>query len=228
MIFLRWALLLLIAASMLAAIGTLGGEEQPAALRLAVAAAIGTLAPLFWPGPADSARGTTRRVLLWSAMSTAAAALLAALLGGLRGPAAALAATLGLLLLMLITVHAITAWLGVAFATGTAGVSAVAAVVLTGSVPLWAGPAAELLSRSHPGALDLAVDASPLTHLAVVGGNDLLRNEWFYRHSNLAALPVSYPEPLPIFVAYAAAALAALVSAHVLLRRREPGVARPL
>lgn len=228
MIFVRWVLLLLTAASMLVAIGALGGEEQPAALRLAVAAVIGTLAPLFWPGPADSADGTTRRVLLWSAMCTAAAALLAGLLGGLRQPPAALAATLGLLLLMLIAVHAVTAWLGVAFAAGHAGVAVVAAVALVGSSPLWAGPAAELLAATHPGALDLAVGASPLTHLAVVGGNDLLRNEWFYRHSNLAALPVAYPETLPIFVACAVAALAAVASAHVLLRRHHHRVARPL
>ena len=29
---------------------------------------------------------------------------------------------------------------------------------------------------------------SPLTHLAVASGNDLLRNQWFYQHSNLASL----------------------------------------
>ena len=35
---------------------------------------------------------------------------------------------------------------------------------------------------------------SPLTHLAVASGNDLLRNQWFYQHSNLASLQISYPE----------------------------------
>ena len=73
--------------------------------------------------------------------------------------------------------------------------AAAAAIVLAllGSVPLWLGPAGELLARRHPWIIDAVIGVSPLTHLAVASGNDLLRNPWFYQHSNLAALQFSYP-----------------------------------
>ena len=43
---------------------------------------------------------------------------------------------------------------------------------------------------------------SPLTHLAVASGNDLLRNQWFYQHSNLAGLRFDYPRLAPVMTAY--------------------------
>jgi len=49
---------------------------------------------------------------------------------------------------------------------------------------------------------------SPLTHLAVASGNDLLRNPWFYQHSNLAALQFSYPSLAELILSYGLAFLA--------------------
>ncbi len=74
-----------------------------------------------------------------------------------------------------------------------AGRSAAVALALLGALPLWLGPVAETLSARHDWAIDAVVGASPLTHLAVASGNDLLRNQWFYQHANLAALLFSYP-----------------------------------
>ncbi len=215
----RWVLLLLAAALTMVAAGATGAEEQPAALRLAAAAALGVLAPLFWPGPAATVGRSLLRVLLWSLAAPAGAALLARALGRLPQPALALAATCGLLFLLLVAVHAAVACLDRRWPRGAGGLAVAAAVAFTGALPLWAGPTAELLSSPHAGVLDAVVGASPLTHLAVVGGNDFLRNEWFYSRSNLAALPVTYPEPVPIALAYALAAGAALVLFHVLPRR---------
>jgi hypothetical protein len=81
-------------------------------------------------------------------------------------------------------------------------------LALLGSVPLWLGPAAELLARRHAWIIDAVVGVSPLTHLAVASGNDLLRNPWFYQHSNLAALRFSYPSLTTLMATYIAIALA--------------------
>jgi hypothetical protein len=215
----RWLLLLLAAALTMVAIGAAGGEEQPAALRLAAAASVGVLAPLFWPGPAATPWRSLLRLLLWSLAAAAGAALLANALGRLPQPALAVAATCGLLFLLLVAVHAVVDWLDRRWPRGVGGLALAAALVLAGALPLWAGPAAELLSKRYAGALDAVVGASPLAHLAIVGGNDFLRNEWFYSRSNLAALPVAYPEPVPIAIAYALASGAALVLFHLLPRR---------
>lgn len=220
MILLRWFLLLVSAALTTVALGVTGAEEQPAALRLATAAALGVLAPLFWPGPTPTPWRTLRRVLGWSVSAAAGAALLTLALGRLPQPTLALLATCVLLGLLLVIVHAAAAWVDTRWPAGTGGLAIAVALVFAGALPLWAGPVAELLSGPHPGALDLALGASPLTHLAVVGGNDLLRNEWFYRHSNLAALPVSYPAPSAIAIAYAMAAGIALTLTHRRLRRQ--------
>ena len=88
-----------------------------------------------------------------------------------------------------------------------AGRAAALALALVGSLPLWLGPACELLSGRHPWIIDAAIGISPLTHLAVASGNDLLRNQWLYQHSNLAALQFSYPGLADVAVAYAAVLL---------------------
>ena len=69
-----------------------------------------------------------------------------------------------------------------------AGRTVALVLALLGSLPLWLGPAGELLSGRQPWIIDAIVGMSPLTHLAVASDNDLLRNEWLYQHSNLAAL----------------------------------------
>lgn len=50
-----------------------------------------------------------------------------------------------------------------------------------------------MLSARHAQAIDTVLGLSPLTHLAVASGNDLLRNPWLYQHSNLSGLQFEYP-----------------------------------
>lgn len=222
MFVLRWLMLLASAALMVLASGAAGGDEQPSGLRLAAAAAVGVLAPLFWPGRDASPARTLLRIGTWSLAAAAAAALLAWLLGRLPQPAAALRASSAMLLLMLWPAHAALALLERHWPRAAAGSALAATLVLAGMAPLVAGPAAELLERSRPGAIDAVVAASPLTHLALAGGNDLLRNEWFYRHAHLAALQFSYPGLPAVLAVYAGAGV--LLTA-LLARRRAPRTA---
>ena len=83
-----------------------------------------------------------------------------------------------------------------------AGRSAAILLALLGSVPLWVGPAAELLARRQAWIIDAVIGVSPLTHLAIASDNDLLRNPWFYQHANLAALRFSYPSLTGIILSY--------------------------
>jgi hypothetical protein len=52
MIAMRWAVLAVATVLTLAAFGATGTDLQPSALRVAVTAIVGLLAPLFWPRPA--------------------------------------------------------------------------------------------------------------------------------------------------------------------------------
>jgi hypothetical protein len=122
-----------------------------------------------------------------------------------------------MLLLILLVTHAVAAGLEGRLRTRSAdaetaremaGRAAAFALALLGSLPLWLGPAGELLAGRHPWIIDAVVGMSPLTHLAVASGNDLLRNQWFYQHSNLAALQFSYPSLAELILSYALASLA--------------------
>src|SRR4029450_4550594 len=63
MIATRWAVLARATVPALAAFGATGTDLQPSALRVAVTAIVGLLAPLFWPGTgATAARPTARLV----------------------------------------------------------------------------------------------------------------------------------------------------------------------
>jgi hypothetical protein len=163
-------------------------------------------------------------VVVWSA---AAAALAGPLPLGVsptaRAPAAlAAGGTVALALLaVLLIAHAAAAALerhwtarptGDAHARPAAGLTVAAVLAVAGTLPFWLGPAAELAARQHPAALDLVVAWSPVTHLAVASGHDILRQAWLYEHANLAALPVEYPAGATLAWAYAAA-LALLVIA---------------
>jgi len=216
---LRWALLLASAALVVLACGAAGGEEQPSALRLAAAAAVGVLAPLYWPGNGASPARTLWRVALWSLAAAAGAALLARLLGRMPQPTATLLATAAMLLLMLLPAHAAVAALEGRCTRPAAGSAVTGVLLLAGLLPLVAGPAAELLGSVHPGAIDAVIAASPLTHLALAADNDLLRNEWFYRGSNLATLQFSYPELSAAVTAWALAGVALAALALSVLRR---------
>lgn len=222
MIALRCGMLLLAAWLALAALGAAAPELQPSALRLTVTAVVGLLAPLWWPGRAATPARTAVRVLVWSGAAAGVAAAALFIVGHPVRPLARVAASCGMLLLMLLVAHAAAAALEgrLRGATGSAegargnvhdsaregaGRMVAFALALLGSMPLWLGPLAELLSVRHAGFIDAIVGLSPLTHLAVAGGNDLLRNQWLYQHANLAALQLSYPGLAALAWSYATA-----------------------
>lgn len=216
----RFAGLAATALLLLAALGASDPDLQSSARIVLVTAVIGLLAPLFWPGRAATVRLTMARILGWS-LAAAGLAAAVALLSGLgidRLPRAATA--LVVLFLVLVTAHAVASIVegllqrratGAESARESAAWLATAALATLGAAPLWLGPATELASAVRPQAVDAAVAVSPLTHLAVATGNDLLRNQWFYQHSNLAGLRFDYPGLAPVMSAYGLLAAALLL-----------------
>ena len=227
MIAARWAMLAIAGMLMLAAFGAT--HLQPSALRFSVTAIVGLFAPLCWPGNAASPARTALRIASWS-IAVACLAALALLIAGNPGqPFARILAACGMLLLILLVTHAVAAALeerlrhqsgDVAAAREKAGRLTMLALALLGALPLWLGPASELLAGRHPWIIDAVIGVSPLTHLAVASGNDLLRNPWLYQHSNLAALQFTYPGLADLAVAYASVLLLLVLFALAPLRRR--------
>lgn len=231
MIAARWVSLAVAGVLMLAAFGA--ADLQPSALRVAVTAIIGLIAPLFWPGNAATPVRTTLRIAAWSAAVACLAAFALRIAGNAGQPFAQILAACGMLLLILLVTHAIAAGLEVRLqgqsgdtetAREMAGRAAALALAFVGSLPLWLGPACELLVGRHPWIIDAAIGISPLTHLAVASGNDLLRNQWLYQHSNLAALHFSYPSLANVSVAYASVLLLLAFVPAAYLRQRRPTV----
>ncbi len=186
----------------LAAFGAAVTELQPSALRLMATTVVALLAPLFWPGNAATPARTAWRIATWSAASACLAAIALQILGHPEQPFSRILGSCGMLLLIMLMVHAAAAgleWrlrvrsLEAGSAREMAGRTVAIALALLGSLPLWLGPLAELISARHAWIIDAVVGTSPLTHLAVASDNDLLRNEWLYQNSNLAALQFSYP-----------------------------------
>ncbi len=236
MIYARWAMLAVASLLLLAAVGAT--ELQPSALRTAVTAIIGLTAPLFWPGNAATPARTALRIAAWPAAAASLAAVILRIAGKPGQSLAPILAACGMLLLILLVTHAATAGLewrlrnqsgDAESAREMAGRAATLALAFVGSLPLWLGTAAELLSARHPWIIDTVVGISPLTHLAVASGNDLLRNQWFYQHSNLAALQFSYPGPTELAAAYASILLLLALLPLARMRRRRPvdGLSRP-
>lgn len=195
-------MLFLAALPILAALGATAPDQQPSALRLLVTAVVGLLAPLFWPGVAATPRRTALRIVAWSVAVAGLSSLLFLALGTPARPAGQALAICTMLMAIMLVTHALlagfeSAWrarsLDARAARALAGGTGTLVLALLGSLPLWLGPAGELLSTRHAWVIDAIVGASPLTHLAVAGDNDLLRNEWLYQHSNLAVLQFSYP-----------------------------------
>lgn len=202
MIAARLALLAVSMLIMLTAFGAISEQWQPSALRLLVTALVGLLAPLFWPGSAATAARTAARIVGWSAAAAALAAAALLIVGGPVQPFMPVIVACAVLMLMLVLVHTLAAALEMRWrrrsvaahdAREQSGRTAATTLALLGSLPLWSGPVAELLSARHAWIIDTVVGISPLTHLAVASSNDLLRNEWLYQHSNLASLQVTYP-----------------------------------
>jgi hypothetical protein len=224
----RWGMLVVATWLVAAAFGTRSAELQPSGLRLVVTAVIALLAPLFWAGCAATPARTALRIAGWSA---AAVGLAAVALQLPSHPGQPFASTLGpcaMLLLILLVTHSVAAAIewrlrgpaGDAHgARAMAGGTAALLLAALGALPLWLGPAAELLSGRYEGVIDAVIGISPLTHLAVASGNDLLRNPWLYQHSNLAALQFSYPELAGLAWSYGTLLLGFAALAYWLARR---------
>ncbi len=226
-------MLIVATASVLSALGATEAEIRPSALRLLVTAGVGLLAPLFWPGNAATPARTALRIGVWSAAAATLAAGLIRILGNPVQPFARSLAACAMLLLLLLVTHTLAAALearlrdrsgDVPGAREMAGRTLALVLALLGSLPLWLGPAGELLSSRREGIIDAVLGLSPLTHLAVASGNDLLRNQWFYQHSNLAALQFSYPGLASLVWAYATACLVLALIALALRFPRPRGI----
>lgn len=222
-------MLLLATMLTLAAAGAVSDDLQPSALRVLVTAAVGLLSLLFWPGVAATPARTASRIVAWSAAAALLAAAALRVLGQAMQPVPKILLSCLMLLLILLVAHGLAAALesrlrsGAADAQGareTAGRSVALALALLASLPLWAGPLAELLSGRHAWAIDTAIGVSPLTHLAVASGNDLMRNQWFYQHANLAGLQFAYPGLVEVAGAYGSACLVLAVGTIRFERRR--------
>jgi hypothetical protein len=225
----RWGMLLVAALIFLAAFGAADPDLQPSALRLMVTSVVALLAPLFWPGIAATPARTALRVAGWS-VAAACLAAIALLVFGTAQPPWRFFEACTMLALILIVTHAVAAileWRWYSLSADANGGrelacrTAALAMTLLGSLPLWLGPAAELLSARYNWVIDAILGMSPLTHLAVASGNDLLRNQWFYQHSNLASLQIAYPDLASLFWCYAmACSILALVTLAFGRRRR--------
>lgn len=232
MIAVRWGLLLAATLMLLAVLGAADPDLQPSALRLMVTCVVALLAPVFWPGIAATPSRTALRVAGWSVAAACLAALALWAFGTNVQPLSRVAAACSMLALVLIVTHALVAvleghWRGPSadpqVSRELAGRSAALALALLGSLPLWFGPAAESLSARQAWIVDASLALSPLTHLAVASGNDLLRNQWFYQHSNLASLQTAYPELNAIAWTYLFACSMLLLTA-LSSRRRQPAI----
>jgi len=231
MIAVRWAVLAAAVVLMLVAFGATVTGLQPSALRVAVTAIVGLLAPLFWPGRGATAARTALRVAGWSLAAACLAAIALRLAGAEGQPFPRIFPACAMLMLILLVTHALAAgverhWRGTSanaeLSREAAGRTAAIVLALLGSAPLWLGPAAELIARRQAWLIDAAIGVSPLTHLAVASGNDLLRNPWFYQHANLAALRFSYPGPSSIILFYGTVVLALAVIPLASRKLRRP------
>ena len=91
--------------------------------------------------------------------------------------------------------------------------------------PVWLGPVIYRTDPAQP-VTDAVIAASPLTHLAVAGGVDYLRSDWFYRNAPFGALRYEYPGLAAIVAGYAAAGALAWGGAGI--RARPRPVAQPV
>jgi hypothetical protein len=236
----RWAMLAVAAVLILAAFDATATDLQPSALRVAVTAVVGLIAPLLWPGRAATPARTALRIAAWSIAAACLAAIILRIAGNPSQPIERIVPSCAMLMLILVVTHTLAAGLegrlcgrsaDAASAREMAGRTAAIGLALLGSLPLWSGPTGELLAGQNARILDAVVGLSPLTHLAVASGNDLLRNQWFYQHSNLAALQLTYPSLEDLMLSYAvvAAAMALLPLAFRSPRRSidEAGRAYP-
>lgn len=215
------------------ALKTFGGELNPSGALVTAAAIPALLALLFVPAPGRPTGGSLFTLGGWC-VGVLLVAGANSLLLGVDAPAIRLASVGALAFLLLFNTHLVASLLQrLLERSGLARIEArewstwsVAALLwLAASAPVWLGPLADVLARSNPEAPAAIVGISPLSHLAVAAGHDLLRNEWFYAHSPIGSLQFDYPSAASLFLTYiAAAVLLALLG--LLAERTSHGDAR--
>lgn len=171
------------------------------------------LAPLFWPRDVVSLRRLP--VCLGSPIVTAALLAVAwQLAKGRAIPLAALVpACVTSLMILLVAYLCVIVAAGVLARFGANARTArewavwtmTSILWLAAAGPLWLGPVADLGARIDAAIPSTLLACSPLAHLAVASGYDLLRSQWFYGHTSLGALQVEYPRLTTLLIAYAGA-----------------------
>lgn len=218
-------LTLCVAAAAVALSAGLANRELGGSLRLLLAVAVpALLSPLFGANAAGL-QLVPSRALGW-ACSTALLAAASWLGAGELPLDRLLAPTLVALAIVLVAALAQVVLVRVLAAGGIAAATATEAACwlvtatlwLLAAAPLWLGPVADLAAKSGPAAAEAVVAASPLVHLAVAAGQDLLRTEWFYAHSSLGSLQFDYPPLAVIAMGYTLVTVVLALLALVLSR----------
>jgi len=220
------------------ALGIAGPDTPPATrLLLAVAAPV-LLLPLFYGEAARASTALVACIVGWLC-STLLLGVVAILFGA--RPATAQLAPLLLVALGIVVVTRLAAGtttrllqasgLDEPLAREWARWLAAAILWLLATAPLWLGPLAALGADADPGRASAIVAASPLVHLGVAAGQDLLRTQWWYAHTSFGSLQFDYPSLAAIARAYVATALALTALDFVLSRRDaslRPSLPEPL
>ncbi len=194
--------LLALAATALAVIGLPRDGLNPAESMTAAAAVVIWLAPLFAPSG-----GRVGALLAWAGGAALLAIALGAGLAAPRLPSATRIAALALISGALVfVVQGIVGQAARHVGLERARLGAVAVLALLGAAPVWLGPTA-LDAHGDGLVANGLLAASPLVHLAVAAGADLLRSSWFYAHTSLGSMRFDYPPPVVLAVAYGGAVL---------------------
>ena len=181
----------------------------------AVPAVVVLLAPLFAP-LGRASRDAAVRLVAWCVLCAAAALLTLVLICPVPAPGAVLAASFGMCLALLLASHAVLLLLCLAPGEGPseqrrelAAWAVSGSLAVLGAAPLWLAPLAQAFNGSAAVA-NLAVAVSPLSYLAAATGSDVLRTDWFYRHSGISSMRYAYPAIGTVLVGCAAICLAGL------------------
>lgn len=195
------------------AIGIADSTASGATRLLAVVTLPALLAPLFGGAEANRLAALPSHVLAW-ALGTFLLATAVWLAAGGWPPSRSIVPLLfafGLVItarLALIVAAEVLRTLGAArdIADEWARWLVVATLWLLTAAPLWLGPLADLQARDGTAAAEAIVAASPLVHLGLAAGQDVLRTQWFYANSSLGSLQFDYPSLTSVALGYACAA----------------------
>lgn len=207
---------------------TLGvtNEDTPPSSRLLMITALPPLlAPLFGTSRAGVLRTLASHAATWGFATLLVICATALAVGNvpLDRLAAPLLMALGIVVVSQLAAHCAKAALRIA---GTAPTVAddwarwliTALLWLLAAAPLWLGPLADLGASRGSAPAEAIVAASPLVHLALAAGQDLLRTEWFYAHTSLGGLQFEYPTQAAVAIAYVGGTAGLAVTCFLLSR----------